>query len=60
MIMTNQTLWIDSSLSVKKIQSQLWTNKQPSQKWRAVCATQNWNKLRHSNSVTFDAKESKK
>ena len=34
-------------------------NKQPSLKWCVPCAIQNANKLRHSNSVTFDAKKAK-
>ena len=59
MIMTNQFLSIVSSFFVKKVQSQLWTNKKPSIPCRALCVIQNCNKLLHSNSVTFDAKKAK-
>ena len=43
----------------KKNQGELWTNKQPSLRWRFPCSIWNRNKLRHSNSVAFDAKKVK-
>ena len=60
MIITIQVLSIVSSLSVKNIQSELWTNKQPSLKWRVSCVFQNGDKLRHSSSISFDVKTRKK
>ena len=47
--------FVVSSLSVKKIQGELWTNKQPSLRWHVPCAIQNGNKLCHSNSVILMA-----
>ena len=60
MIITNQVLQIISSLSVKKIQTELWTNKPLSLKWHVSYAIQNRKKLFPRNSVTFDAKKWKK
>ena len=59
MIITNQVLQIKSSLSVKTIETELWTNNPPSLKGRLSCAAQNGKKLLHNNSATFDAKKTK-
>ena len=62
MIIKNQVLSIVSSLSIKKIQSELWTNKQPSVKWHVSWAIQNgkWTRL-SGNTITetksFDRSE---
>ena len=47
------------SLSGTKVQGELWTNKQPSLRWRVSCTIQDRNNLRHSNSVLCDAKKVK-
>ena len=47
------------SLSVKKIQGKLWINKLITNVMCPPCAIQTGNKLRHSNSVTFDPKKAK-
>ena len=62
MILKNKkkVLSIVSSLFVKKVQSELWANNQPSLSWRVPCAIQKGNKLRHSISATFDAEESER
>ena len=60
MIKKNQVLSIVSSLFVKNIQRELWTKKQSPLREHALSAIQNENELPHSNSVTFDAKESQR
>ena len=60
MIITDKVLQITSSLSVKKVQTELWTNKPLSIKWHVSCAIQNRKKVFARNSVTFDAKNRKK
>ena len=60
MIGKNQVWSTVSSLSVKKVQNELWTNKQLSLKWQVSWAIQNGKKFCHSNSVTFDVKNGKK
>ena len=57
MIVKSQVKSKVSSLSVKKIQSELGTNKQPSLKVGVSCVIQNGNKLCQNNSATFDAKK---
>ena len=58
--MTDKVLQIISNLSVKKIQTELWTNKPLSLKWHVLWAIQNGKKLFPRNSVTFDSKKRKK
>ena len=60
MIITDKVLQIISGLSVKKVQTELWTNKPLSLKWHVSRAIQNRKKLFARNSVTFDAKNRKK
>ena len=49
MIGKNQVWSTVSSLSVKKVQNELWTNKQLSLKWQVSWAIQNGEKFCHSN-----------
>ena len=59
LVLYNKKRLQKTKLCQKKLQSELWTNKQPSLKWCVLCAIQNGNKLQHSNLVTFDAKKVK-
>ena len=58
--MTDKVLQIISSLSVKKVQTELWTNKPLSLKWHVSRTIQTRKKLFARNSVIFDAKNRKK
>ena len=59
MIVKSQVWSKVSSLFVKKVQSELGTNKQPSLKVHVSCVIQNRKKLCNSNSATLDAKKVK-
>ena len=58
MIIKNQVLSIVLSLSIEKIQSELWTNKQPSVKWHVSWAIQNGKWTRLSGNTITETKSS--